>query len=259
MFRSTRKFSKPNTSWHKVGKWYNKIVGDFGHYYHQHVIIPNTLKLLDIKNNSSLLDLACGQGVLSRKLPKSVFYLGIDNAKSLIEFAQKQALENQKFIIGNVTYNLPTDKIDFTHATIILALQNIENPQLVLTQACKHLAKNGKLVIVLNHPCFRIPRMSSWQIDEAKKMEYRRIDKYLTPTQIPINMAPSRGTKASMTWSFHYPLSLYFDFLQKAGFMIENLQEWTSDKKSEGRVAKMENRSRSEFPMFLAIKAVKIN
>ncbi|PIZ03146.1 SAM-dependent methyltransferase, partial [Candidatus Gottesmanbacteria bacterium CG_4_10_14_0_8_um_filter_37_24] len=31
-----------------------------------------------------------------------------------------------------------------------------------------------------------------------------------------------------------------------------------SDKKSEGRMARMENRGRNEFPLFLAIKARKI-
>jgi hypothetical protein len=45
--------------------------------------------------------------------------------------------------------------------------------------------------------------------------------------------------------------------LKDAGFAIDVIEEWTSDKESEGRAARMENRSRSEFPLFLAIKAFK--
>jgi len=40
--------------------------------------------------------------------------------------------------------------------------------------------------------------------------------------------------------------------------VISDLEEWTSDKVSAGKSARAENRARSEFPLFLAIKAVKI-
>jgi len=46
--------------------------------------------------------------------------------------------------------------------------------------------------------------------------------------------------------------------LKEAGFVIEMLDEWCSDKQSTGSKAKMENRSRDEIPMFLAIVAKKL-
>jgi hypothetical protein len=46
--------------------------------------------------------------------------------------------------------------------------------------------------------------------------------------------------------------------LKDAGFVIDTIEEWTSDKESEGRAGKMENRSRAEIPLFMAIKAIKI-
>jgi hypothetical protein len=45
--------------------------------------------------------------------------------------------------------------------------------------------------------------------------------------------------------------------LNKAGFMIAKIEEWTSDKESEGKTAKQENRARAEFPLFMAIQAQK--
>jgi hypothetical protein len=41
------------------------------------------------------------------------------------------------------------------------------------------------------------------------------------------------------------------------GFAIEKIEEWTSEKQSEGKMARAENRARDEFPMFMAILAVK--
>lgn len=74
---------------------------------------------------------------------------------------------------------------------------------------------------------------------------------------IPINMNPSdRGSEVTM--SYHFPLSSYSKMLKDAGFVIELIEEWTSDKESQGKAARMENRSRSEIPLFLAIKAKKL-
>lgn len=245
------------TSWENSHSWYDKTVGEKGHYYHQSVIFPKALKLLELKKGDKLLDLACGQGVLSRQLPLQVGYLGVDASTSLIKQAKHYA-STRNFLVGDVTQTLKTPEKDFSHATIILALQNIEHPQLVLRNASNHLKSQGKLLIVLNHPCFRIPRQSSWGIDEAKKLQYRRVDRYLSPLKIPIQTHPGRQKDSQETWSFHHSLSDYSLWLKEEGFSIELIEEWVSDKQSTGGHAKMENRSRAEFPLFLTILASKL-
>jgi ubiquinone/menaquinone biosynthesis C-methylase UbiE len=253
-----------HSSWQKVAPWYNRLTeGGQGHYYHQHVIIPNVLKLLELNSkliikNLKLLDLACGNGVLAKAIPDNVNYFGVDNAPSLINEAKRTDQNlNHKYLIADITKPLTSlNSQTFTHAAVILAIQNIENPSKLLQNASQHLVKNGVLVMVLNHPAFRIPRQSSWGIDEGRKIQYRRIDKYMSPMQIPINMNPS-DRNSPITMSYHHPISDYSKILKDAGFEIDLIEEWTSDKESEGRVAKMENRSRSEIPLFLAVRAVK--
>jgi SAM-dependent methyltransferase len=248
------------TSWEPVEKWYKSSVGDEGHYYHQHVVIPGILKLLNLENtpSPSLLDIACGQGILARQIPKHVDYAGIDLSPSLVK-AAKQSDRNPKheYFIGDVLKPFPIKKTDFTHAAIVLAIQNFENPLLAIQNAAKHLALNGHLVIAMNHPCFRVLRQSSWKVDEVQKIQYRRIDRYSSPMKFPIQAHPSKGEQSSTTWSFHHPLADYSRWLQEAGFAIELIEEWHSNKESTGRAAKMENTSRKEIPLFLAIKAIK--
>ena len=249
-----------STSWQKVEKWYNEAVGPEGHYYHQHIVLPGVLKLFDLKKaeHVSVLDLACGQGVLARHLSPNVAYTGIDIAPSFIKAAREyDANPKHEYFVGDATKPLSVRKKDFTHAAIILALQNIEHPLLALKNAYEHLQPGGSLVIVLNHPCFRIPRQSSWKIDEQNKIQYRRMDRYFTPLQIPIQAHPSKGEKSVTTLSFHYPLSAYTQWLNEAGFSITLIEEWCSNKESIGKAAKMENRAREEFPLFLTIKAKK--
>lgn len=246
------------TSWQKVSKWYGETVGERGHYYHEHVILSRSLKLLELKPDSALLDLACGQGVLARQIPEAVYYVGIDVAPGLIKQA-KRLDRNKKHIyrVADVSEDLPIDKRDFTHAAMVLALQNLKNPEGVINNARKHLRQGGKFLIVLNHPCFRIPRQSSWEIDEEDKIQYRRLNRYMTPLEVPIRTTPSRGEHSEVTWSYHRPLSEYSRMLAENGFVIEQIEEWISDKRSVGRAARMENRAREEFPMFMAILARK--
>ena len=248
-----------NTSWQPVSKWYNNLVGDKGQYYHQHVVIPGVLRLLQLTDSSKLLDIACGQGILSRSIAKQVEYAGLDIAPDLIASAKKLD-KNPKhaFHVADATKQFPVGNRIFTHASCILALQNIEFPESVIQQTAAHIEKNGAFVIVLNHPAFRIPRQSSWGIDEQNKLQYRRINRYLSPLKIPITAHPGQKQSA-LTWSFHNPISYYTTLLTRHGFVIDAFEEWASDKESQtGKTAKMENRSRAEIPLFLAIRARKV-
>ncbi len=242
-------------SWEEVAHSYDKIVGKEGHYFHQHVIMPNLTKLFQFKDYQSpkLLDLGCGQGFLGEHLPKNVAYTGVDASPSLIALAKQK--RKGSFEVHDLTKPLSLKEKQFTHITLILSLQNMGPPEVVLESAKNHLVKGGKLFIVLNHPCFRIPRQSSWGIDEPKKIQYRRIDRYLTPLVIPITMAPSKKEESEITSSHHYPISKYVNVLGDLSMGVTRMEEWISDKQSTGKFAKMENRSREEIPLFLLIQA----
>lgn len=244
-----------NSSWQKVSKWYNKAVGDEGHYYHQHIIMPSLKRILKLKENDSLLDLACGQGVLERYLDKNVEYFGIDLADNLIREAESKKINpNHRFYVADASKDLPIVKNNFDNGTIILALQNIKKPFGVIRNFSKHLKKGGQLVIVLNHPIFRIPGHSSWVFESDKQS--RKIDNYMSPMEIPIVAHPGKK-ESENTWSYHYPLSAYSEMLFDNGFCIEKIEEWISDKKSTGSKAKIEDKARREFPLFMAIVARK--
>lgn len=241
------------TSWEPASEWYHDLVGTEGHYYHQHVIFPELAKLLKTKKTDlSLLDMACGQGAFAGIVPSNFHYEGVDISPSFINLAKKSH-PKKSFHLQDVCKPFDLGKT-FTHATMILAFQNIEHPIIALGNIKRHLKQGGTLILILNHPCFRIPRQTSWGIDEEKKTQYRRIDSYMTSMSIPMDVHPGRKG-SSQTLSFHHPLSQIFSFLQETGFAVHNLLEWTSDKTSIGKYAKMENRSRKEFPLFLTIVA----
>ncbi len=247
-----------SSSWEKSSKWYGKIVGNEGHYYHQHTVIPSVLRLLELHDDSKLLDVGCGQGVLERAISSHIEYCGLDVARQLVNQAKQLKKNSQhRFFVADATNSFSTELGSFTHAAIVLALQNMKRSDVVIQHIASVLEPNGVLVIVLNHHCFRIPRQSGWEIDPGSKQQRRWMNRYLSPMEIPILMHPGQAASES-TVSFHQPISMYVANLVKAGFSIVGMEELVSDKESVGKAAKMENRSRSEIPLFLSIKAVKV-
>lgn len=247
-----------NTSWEKSSGWYKKIVGESGHYFHQAIIFPKIKQLIDFSKINSVLDLACGQGIFERQIDSNIEYVGVDIAKSLInEAIEKCQNKKHKFLVADVSKKLPIENKKFDLVVIILALQNIKNIFGVVKNASNWLKSGGRFLIVLNHPMFRIPRQSAWGIDNQNKIQYRRIDRYMNNLEIPISTNPGKFQNSEITWSFHAPLSKFSQTLFDNNFLIEKIEEWVSNKKSTGPMAKMEDRSRSEIPMFMAILAIK--
>jgi SAM-dependent methyltransferase len=249
-------YKRPNNSWQKVGKWYGKITEGEGHYYHKNVIIPKVLKILNINSKSKILDLGSGSGILGRSIGNEINYTGIDLSTSLIKEAERQDKSiNHKYIVGDAS-NFDLKNKDYTDCIFILSFQNMKNAENAVKCAVSHLSTNGKLILVLNHPAFRIPRQSSWQVDSGNKTEYRRINKYMSNLEIPINMNPS-DRNSELTWSYHYPISKIVEMLVGNGLLISRVEEWVSDKTSVGPASKMENVARNEFPLFMTIVGVK--
>lgn len=244
-------------SWERDAQAYDKNVGRDGSFFHKEVVLPGVVRLLDLKAGERVLDLGCGQGVLARALPKDVEYVGVEISKSLVEMAKKQTKGGARFVVGDASKE-KVEKEGFDAVVIVLALQNMAGGKRAIRNAAWHLKEGGRLVIVMNHPCFRIPRQSGWSIDEKKKLQSRWVNVYMSEMDIPIDMHPSqRGS--TQTWSYHKPLSVYSAWLRESGLLIETIEEWVSPKTSEGRAAKMENRARNEIPLFMGIKARKFS
>lgn len=251
-----------STSWEPVASWYDELLsGD--DTYQSKVILPNLLRLVaphEKKNGNAkkIIDIACGQGFFSHAFAAAgAEVLGLDISPELVSLAKKDAASTARFEVAPAEKLTPASSASFDTATIVLALQNIKDMNAALKETSRVLKVGGELVLVLNHPCFRIPKGSAWGFDESAKVQYRRVDKYGRPYTVAIDMAP--GTKAKVqTVSFHRPLQEYFKSLAAAGFAVTGLEEWISHKKSEiGPRAAAEDAARKEFPMFLTLVAQK--
>jgi 2-polyprenyl-3-methyl-5-hydroxy-6-metoxy-1,4-benzoquinol methylase len=248
--------------WQHVAGWYDALVGERGSEYQQKVVIPRTLVMLEAKAGERVLDVACGQGVLCRALAEQrVRVTGVDVAPALIEAARRRNASDRlaiEYRVGDARRLAEVvEPGSFDAALCVLAIQNLTPLSPVWEGCWQALQPGGRLVVVLMHPCFRIPRSSHWGWDERAGRQYRRVERYLTSTRTEIKIHP--GADPSRTApSFHRPLQAYVNTLGSAGLTIDRLEEWPSHKTSPAGPKKAAlDESRREIPMFLALRARK--
>ncbi len=247
----------PRTDWGKVAGWYDELVGDAGSEYQREIVHPGVVRLLHLQPGQSCLDVGCGQGVLCRILHEhGVHVTGIDAARELIHIARERGPAEIRYEVADARDLSGMPDSQFDAACCSLAIQNIHPIQPVFRSIERVLKPNGRLVMVMMHPCFRGPKETSWGWDEHARVQYRRVDRYMLPRKAPIVTNPGKDPNR-YTWTFHKPLEAYVKAMRAANLFIDTLEEWTSHKTTQtGPRAAAENQARKEIPLFLTIRAV---
>ncbi|MDB5238608.1 MAG: hypothetical protein JWM46_878 [Candidatus Kaiserbacteria bacterium] len=245
-----------DTSWGKVSQWYDTyLAGDDS--YQMQVILPNLVRVLGLKKEERVLDLACGQGFFTREFAKTgAAVQGTDIAPELIKEAKKHGGDIRYDIASAEDLSFARDA-SFDTVVCVLALQNMENLGKVCKEVERVLVPGGRFVLVLNHPAFRVLKRSKWGWDEGG-IQFRRVDGYLSAAKVFIDMHPGKGGEKIQTISYHRSLQDFFKSLAGASLAVTRLEEWISHRVSEkGPKQKAEDTARKEIPLFMMLEARK--
>ncbi len=253
-----RREARSSRSWDPVADWYAGWAGPEGSRHHRELAVPALLELLKPRSGEWLLDIGCGAGALAPTvLSANARYLGVDLSPRLIALARRHHGAKARFLVGDATRLAERPEIGrarFDAAAFLLSLQDIDPLEDAVRSAAWALRRGGRLVAVMTHPCFRVPRQSGWGWDEGRRLRYRRIDSYLTPLQVP--MQPYGRGRPGSTRSYHRPLEAYTEALRRNGFLLEALREIPAGAPAGTRQeTRAERLARQEIPLFFALRA----
>lgn len=253
---------KKERGWDLVAEWYDKLVGESGSDYHQNVILPAALRMLAPQAGEAVIDICCGQGVLIKPLLAANIskFTGVDASPRLIESAKSRYAGESRVSLVVADACNSGRWVDGKHdaATCIMAVHDVSNIVGLFTNLAQSLKPNGRAVIIFMHPCFRIPRKTHWGWDADQKIQFRRIDSYSTPLEIPITTHPGKGV-SEQTAFYHRPLAEILTDIGNGGLAVTACEELYSHRRSQGTgpFSKAEHAAAEEFPLFIALKAVR--
>jgi ubiquinone/menaquinone biosynthesis C-methylase UbiE len=211
-----------------------------------------------------VVELGSGQGFFSIELAKrGATVVGVELGEDLTEKARENAREagvadKTAFVVAAAEKCDMVKADDADMVLVILALQNMRFIDDVVAQIARITKVGAKVVIVLNHPAFRVPKQSSWGYDRVMDKQYRRVDRYMSELEARIDMRPgataSKGAPVTETISFHRPLSAFVTAFGKKNMSMVAMEEWISHKESESGPRKAaEDTSRREIPLFMCM------
>jgi len=182
---------------------------------------PAAFDLIGNVKGEVVLDLACGEGFNTRILARmGARVTGVDFSEKLIKFArQKEANEklNIYYEVMDAT-NLETiPDGHFDPVTCFMALQDIENYELAISEVARILKNKGRFVFSIPHPCFEKISLRGKRVPAASN--------YFETVEYHIDWDMERLEKPFMTTSFHRTLSEYFQSLYLSKLYVRRLVE----------------------------------
>jgi len=164
--------------WDHVAGWYEGLVAGKRGDFHENVVLPGVVRLLEPQPGQRVLDIACGEGVLCRRLAQlGAACTGADASGRLVEAARKLAAHmpaehRPQFAVGDARHlgavpELAKARGAFDAASCVLALMNMDPFEPVLHGAAAMLKPGGLFVAVVIHPAFRSPGQTSWGWDTS--------------------------------------------------------------------------------------------
>jgi len=254
--------------WEELADWFDRKQGDRGDLWHRALIDPPVLKLVGNCRRKEILDLACGNGYLSRRLArKGARVTAVDSSPRMLRKAKAHDPRNKLKISylrsdANRLKGVADSSFDVVLAN--MSLMDMEDAEGAIRQVGRVLKRSGRLVASIYHPCFDTMSNSGWVAEKSvfkPAIVFRKVRAYRTPftEEVPWRVS---DTRRKYTRSFHRPLNWYARVLSANGLAITALEEPAPTKEfleAEARKkGDLDAPGFLEVPLHLVIEAVKI-
>ena len=222
--------AESRAGWEEMATWYDERQGDEGDLWHRALIDPALFRVLGSVAEQDVLDLACGNGYIARKLARQgARVTSVDLSAPIIDLARRR--EEQEPL--GITYHVADAArlgilADGAFDAVLcnMALMDIADAEGAIRETSRVLRTGGRFVASLEHPCFTPVNASAWVVEHVPYTTtvWRKVSRYrdVFADWVPWHLSPEQTRS---TLSHHRPLSWYFRALSTAGFVVVALEE----------------------------------
>ncbi|MGD9047844.1 MAG: class I SAM-dependent methyltransferase [Anaerolineae bacterium] len=225
-------------AWNANADFWDERMGE-GNDFVEVLTWPATERLLELQPGERVLDIACGNGLTSRRLAAlGAEVVAFDFAEELIGHAERRtAGTGSTTQSGGITYHLldATDeaallalgKGAFDAALCSMALFDMAEIRPLMRALAQLLRTGGRFVFSVIHPCFNNSKMA-----HVAEMEDRagvlvtlysvKVYGYMTPT---VAHGAAIAGQPKPQFYFHRPLQDLLGAGFQAGFFLDGLEE----------------------------------
>jgi 2-polyprenyl-3-methyl-5-hydroxy-6-metoxy-1,4-benzoquinol methylase len=248
-------------AWNTNAEFWDERMAE-GNDFFNLLVWPAVERLLRPQASDRLLDVACGNGVTSRRLAKAkASVTAFDFSESMIRFAKKRSAQadiDYRIIDATNRGKLLDLGVDsFDGALCNMALMDMADIHPLMKALKSLLRTNGRFVFSVIHPCFNNP--AAVQMGELEDRAGTlvttysvKVSRYLTPyTQVGLAMP---GQPEPHPY-FHRPLGALLAPALEAGFVLDAIEECAFPPENEGGSTPLSWNGRfSEIPAALVVR-----
>jgi 2-polyprenyl-3-methyl-5-hydroxy-6-metoxy-1,4-benzoquinol methylase len=218
-------------AWDTNAAFWDQRMGE-GNDFFKILIWPAVKQLLQPARGQRLLDVACGNGVTSRRLAEAgASVLAFDFSEPMIRQATQRSgsseIDYRLVDATDLTALLGLGESQFDGALCNMALMDMAEIRPLLAGLARLLRPQGRFVFSVVHPCFNNPStIFSGELEDRDGSLVTtcsiKIVRYLTPyTRAGVAM---EGQPVAHPY-FHRPLRVLLGACFEAGFVLDGLEE----------------------------------
>ncbi len=221
-----------------MARWRDERMGEDGDLWHRALIDPTLLDVVGPVRGLRVLDLACGNGYLTRRWARegAAVALGVDlSSRSLAHARRREAASRTgaRFLRRDASRLSGIADRSFDLVVANMALLDIEDAAGAVREVARVLDAVGRFVFSVAHPCFDLDDRSAWIVERSRQGDgvfrdqiWRKVRLYRDErsVRVPWPISPS---EVGYTRSYHRTLSTYSRILRDAGLAIARIEEPT--------------------------------
>ncbi len=220
--------------WERKAQFWDARMGE-GKQFQRVLVGPASERLLEVRPGEVVLDVARGNGVMSRRLAQlGATVVATDFSSMLLERARSRTIEHAdriEYLLADATDEaqlLALGEGRFDTAVCNMALQHMANIGRLMRALPRLLRPPSRFVFSVPHPAFNFPLGSKLALEEEDR-EGNLVEVYSVTVSnylhVPLTKSTGMSGEPTPHYFFHRPLHVLLGACLENGFVLDGLEE----------------------------------